>query len=395
MWLRVLPLLLACCGARTELDPGDGGPAPRVLQVSAGRHTTCALHEEGLVTCWGRRLGAPIGQLDLEPTELFRVPGAVQLDIGGGVGCVRLDTGEVRCWGSNCLGRLGRADVLDTTEPLEVPHIDDAIDVSVGLNHACAVRRSGEVWCWGSNHHGELGDGSETRLDGEITCSTHSPLGRAAPGPVLGLGSVTQVSAGSLGTCARTELGEVWCWGYNAYSQVGDGTTTDRARPVRVEGLDRAVQVAFGFTSCALDEDGMVACWGDNRSTQIGPEHPTWVPAPAVIAGLENVVQIDTHEDDVCAIDRDGRALCWGWNGDGAAGSDAPQHNPIRWPPGPVHGADLAQQVSTGWGWACLLERAGRVACWGSGSFGQLGTGGGGEGSGYGSLVAVTAIPRP
>lgn len=396
MWLRLLPLLLACCGARTELDFGDGGPAPRVLQVSAGRHTTCALREGGLVTCWGRRLGAPVEQLDLEPTDLFRVPGAVQLDIGGGVGCVRLDTGEVRCWGSNCLGRLGRADVLDTTEPLEVPDIDDAIDVSVGISHACVVRRSGEVWCWGSNNHGQLGDGTEAWLRDDLVCDTHvRVVGRAEPGPVAGLRDATQVSAGVEGTCARTSLGEVWCWGDNRYSQVGDGTTTDRASPARVEGVARAVQVAFGFASCALDEHGAVACWGDNECLQIGPEHGASTPAPALIVGLESVVQIDVDEDNVCAVDRGGGALCWGCNGSGAAGSPAPEDDPTRWPPGRVYDAGLARQVAVGWGWGCLLERMGRVACWGTGGFGQLGTGRGGDDSGYKSFVALTAISAP
>ena len=33
--------------------------------------------------------------------------------------------------------------------------------------------------------------------------------------------------------CAITSAKEVYCWGGNAYGQLGDGTTTDRPSPVR------------------------------------------------------------------------------------------------------------------------------------------------------------------
>jgi alpha-tubulin suppressor-like RCC1 family protein len=34
--------------------------------------------------------------------------------------------------------------------------------------------------------------------------------------------------------CAINSGGQLYCWGYNAYGQVGDGTTTDRSVPTLV-----------------------------------------------------------------------------------------------------------------------------------------------------------------
>jgi alpha-tubulin suppressor-like RCC1 family protein len=54
---------------------------------------------------------------------------------------------------------------------------------------------------------------------------------------VSGLSGVTSLSAGYYTTCARLSSGAAWCWGQNAYGQVGDGTTTNRPLPTRVANL--------------------------------------------------------------------------------------------------------------------------------------------------------------
>lgn len=43
------------------------------------------------------------------------------------------------------------------------------------------------------------------------------------------------VTAGGNHTCGRTTASRLYCWGYDAYCQVGDsGTNTNRAAPVEV-----------------------------------------------------------------------------------------------------------------------------------------------------------------
>ena len=76
------------------------------------------------------------------------------------------------------------------------------------------------VWCWGYNAYGQLGDGTTTS--------------RYTPVQVSDLSSVVAMSAGGYHTCAVETDGTAWCWGRNMYGNIGDGTTTNRLTPVQV-----------------------------------------------------------------------------------------------------------------------------------------------------------------
>jgi alpha-tubulin suppressor-like RCC1 family protein len=51
---------------------------------------------------------------------------------------------------------------------------------------------------------------------------------------VAGGVSFAAVRAGGNHTCGVTAVGAAYCWGFNGYGQLGDGTTIDRLTPVRV-----------------------------------------------------------------------------------------------------------------------------------------------------------------
>src|SRR5678815_1209470 len=78
------------------------------------------------------------------------------------------------------------------------PTPDDAqTSISVGFQHVCGINAQGQALCWGSNAEGELGDGSDTA--------------RAEPVRVTGNQSFAQISAGFMRTCGLTAQGQAYC----------------------------------------------------------------------------------------------------------------------------------------------------------------------------------------
>jgi alpha-tubulin suppressor-like RCC1 family protein len=114
------------------------------------------------------------------------------------------------------------------------------------------------VFSWGWNQHGEVGDGTTNH--------------RATPGPVLGLPSVhgLQIAVKHLASAEDSEAcavlladGTVYTWGFNAFGELGDGTTTERHTPVLVPGLSGITQLAQGADHMlAAGPGGVVRAWG-------------------------------------------------------------------------------------------------------------------------------------
>jgi hypothetical protein len=77
-------------------------------------------------------------------------------------GCAVLAGGEVHCWPGIDGNAWGCADLR--RGPATSFHVDGvaAVQVDVGYRHACAldIDIDGRVWCWGYNGFGEVGDGS-------------------------------------------------------------------------------------------------------------------------------------------------------------------------------------------------------------------------------------------
>jgi alpha-tubulin suppressor-like RCC1 family protein len=76
------------------------------------------------------------------------------------------------------------------------------------------------AYCWGNNAFGQLGNGAG--------------INRSVPTPVSGGFSFASLSTGSGHTCGVTNGGTAYCWGYNDDGELGIGTRTDKALPTKV-----------------------------------------------------------------------------------------------------------------------------------------------------------------
>ena len=135
--------------------------------------------------------------------------------------------GTAACWGLNDAGQIGHGQLGNyKTSPTPVKNLNNAKAIVTDGHHNCALGKDGNVRCWGENLFGQLGNGEEG-----------SKKNKSAPVAVLDLKDAVAIIAGWYHNCALKNDGAMVCWGFNASGQLGDGTTTNQAKPVAVKGL--------------------------------------------------------------------------------------------------------------------------------------------------------------
>ncbi len=321
---------LKCWGVNDIGQLGDGTTNARanpadvtsltsgVQNVSAGVNHTCALTTGGGVQCWGANNA---GQLGDGTTTNHMLP-AVVSGLASGVKaiaagyyhtCALLTSGGVKCWGVNDHGQLGDGTItISRTIPVAVSGLTSGVQtIAVGADHACAVTASGGLKCWGRGDSGQVGDSTYT-------------ASRTTPVDVTGLTSgILAVTTGRFHSCALTTSGGTKCWGSNYYGQLGDGTTNGRATPGDVSGLTSGVLAitAGGYHNCAVTTGGGLKCWGFNNFSEIGDGTNTDRTTPVVVSGLTSGVQkITAGYGHTCALMTSGGIKCWGLNTSGQLG---------------------------------------------------------------------------
>jgi alpha-tubulin suppressor-like RCC1 family protein len=191
--------------------------------------------------------------------------------------------------------------------------------------NACAIGAGGAVWCWGYGSNNVLGSGSTANEN------YASPVLAAAAGSQFT--GVTQIAVGSDHICAivggGSTGGSLYCWGGNSYGELGLGSTssTPTLYPTYVANLMSTVLsvAASYYSTCALTIDQTVWCWGYNGYGIIGngSTSPTSVPTPSQVQTTVNTtgaspfggvaaISLGSYST-ACAVKASGGGLwCWG-----------------------------------------------------------------------------------
>ncbi|HEY6925535.1 MAG TPA: DUF4382 domain-containing protein, partial [Steroidobacteraceae bacterium] len=345
--------------------------------VSAGDFQTCGLTPAGAAYCWGDNEKGQLGdgtQTNRLTPVAVKLPSGVMLtsvSVGFFHACGLTSGGAAYCWGWNELGQLGDGTIVDRLTPVAVavPTGVSFSSLSTGRIHTCGLTPGGAAFCWGFGLSGQLGDGTGV--------SRLTPVAVAMPAGV----TFTNMSAGDDHTCGGTSTGAAYCWGFNLYGQIGDGTTTNRLAPVAVlvpAGVAFAGVAAGSHYTCARTAAGTAYCWGDNGSGQLGDGtsgtnrlEPVAVQLPSAVT-FASVAAGSAH---TCGLTPAGAAYCWGQNGFGELGDGTV--GLVRLTPVAVvmpSGVTFAS-VSTRHAHNCGLTPSGAAYCWGRNADGELGDG--------------------
>ncbi|MCX8686567.1 InlB B-repeat-containing protein [Bifidobacterium sp. B4142] len=254
---------------------------------------------------------------------------------------------------------------------------------SLGYMHSAAIGSDGSLYTWGRNSEGQLGDGTNT--DRTRPVQVEKPQG-ASDGFTW-----TQVSLGDYYSVAMGSDGQLYAWGSNNYGQLGDGTNTDRTRPVQVEKPQGASdgftwkQVDIGwYHSAGIGSDGNLYTWGWNYYGQLGDgtntdrNTPTLVGKPQGAPDGFTWKQVSLGGRHSGAIGSDNNLYTWGWNSNGQLGdgttTDRNRPGVVDKPQGASDGFTWTQASLGGWHSAAMGSDGRLYAC-GLNFNGQLGDG--------------------
>jgi alpha-tubulin suppressor-like RCC1 family protein len=337
-----------------EATPLATTSALAFYQVSAGYDHRCGVTTDNRAYCWGGNSEGQLGDGTTTSTDNLRpvaVAGTLrfrQISASFTSTCGVTTNYRAYCWGTNERGQLGDGTTTGRLKPVPVAGGRQFRQVETSFQHTCGVTYpTNRVYCWGNNPYGQLGNGTR-----DI---------RLTPVAVSGGLSVRQVSAGYNHTCAVTTDDRVFCWGWNRYGQVGDGSTAWlHLKPSAVAGTRHFRQVDAGRDqSCAVTIGYRAFCWGYNFFGELGNGTTAPSRVPTAVAGGFSFERVSAGALHTCAETTLNRAYCWGSGGVLGDGTTTTRHTPVA-----VTGGLRFNQVSAGSG-TCGKTPEGVAYCWG------------------------------
>lgn len=188
--------------------------------------------------------------------------------------------------------------------------------------------------------------------------------------------SFVRLEAGG-STCALTESGRVYCWGYNPGVWLS-GAPADSITSIEFWVRPRRIEANVGFNdiqvggdfACATAAETAVYCWGRNEVGQLGDGTSGSPGAVRFTAeAVLTTVPLDRlavlHSAHACALDPTGAAYCWGNNWHRAIGAGWGIDADFFVVPTPVVGGHRFRMVAAGPAETCGLTLDRALYCWG------------------------------
>jgi alpha-tubulin suppressor-like RCC1 family protein len=281
--------------------------------------------------------------------------------------------------------------------------VNGAVQLSVTLRDANGVMLSGRSITWASDPVAVATVDSNGMVRGAgpgtaAVSATSEGVGDTAAITVPAPGDTifASVEAGAYHSCGRTPASIAYCWGYNGFAQLGNGSMAGARVPVAVASqLDIARMSVGGTHACGLTAAGVAYCWGSDAFGQLGagtpgPDLCTSFEGPfpcsirplAVVGGL-SFASLSAGWNATCGVAARGAVYCWGDNADGTLGIGGDTASleacffgdPCSRTPLAVSGGLAFAALGAGVSHVCGLTPSGAAYCWGDNRTGQLGIG--------------------
>ncbi|HZF53388.1 MAG TPA: MopE-related protein, partial [Polyangiaceae bacterium] len=365
------PPLPSGAGPQQLIGAAPGSMPSTGEDVAAGLLHTLFLRPNGTVWAWGSRSNGQTGTgvsstPQTSPIQVQGLP-AIKAIAAGGYHSLAVDeNGFVYAWGQNSSGQLGLGTASSTHQgtPVQVPGLSNIKAVAAGEWHSMAMDAEGDIWVWGSNTYSQIGQGGSS--GGNFPTPTKLTIQDGAAG----------IAAGAFHCLVVSKSGAVWSWGSNTYGQIGNGLSGQYSMmkvPYNVSlGGAVAVAVEGGRShSLALLSNGTIMAWGENNEGQLGIGSKISKSLPQVVPGLTGIRQITAGSSFTLARNSSGAVWAWGTDSLGTLG-DGDATSTGSTVPQAVPNLN-ALVISAGYSHVVALGTDCTVQTWGQNHYGQLG----------------------
>jgi len=268
-------------------------------------------------------------------------------------------------WGRNAYGEVGDNTASSKSNPIQT--VTGGINwkqVACGSYFTAAIKTDNTLWSWGRGDSGQLGDNTNINRSSPVQTVTFGTDWKQV--------STCASPVASANAAIKTD-GTLWCWGKNAYGQLGDNTIADKSSPVQTiaYGINWK-QVACGmYHTAAIKTDGTLWCWGGNNG-KLGDNTTANKSSPVqTIAYGTNWKQVACSQYNTAAVKTDGTLWCWGAGTNGRLGNNTTtdRSSPVQ----TITFGTNWKQVACGNGHTAAVKTDGTLWCWGDNAYGRLG----------------------
>jgi alpha-tubulin suppressor-like RCC1 family protein len=239
----------------------------------------------------------------------------------------------------------------------------NVIAIAAGGEHSLFLKSNGSLWAMGWNAYGQLGDGTTDSGNYEVDLAEQ-----------IVASNVTAVAAGLNHSLFLKSNGSLWAMGDNSYGQLGDGSTnygnylTNRPEQIVASNV---MAIAAGYRhSLFLKSDGSLWGMGDNAYGQLGDGNFNNTNQPVEIVA-SNVTAIAAGDQHSLFLESDGSLWVMGNNNAGQLGD--PTVGATNGPDEIV--ASNVTAIAAGSAHSLFLKSDGSLWAMGNNHYGQLGTG--------------------
>ena len=341
---------LTFAGAVAPLSAANAtvSPAPNGTAVAVGQSHVSAIDSTGKVWTWGRIYpgngGSGTWDTITRPEEVTRSGtsfSAVSISTGEQSTLVATTAGEVYAWGYNGNG-LGNGSGYQSprSTPVKVsfPTGVRIVEVSGSCNGYLARSEQGAVYQWGAFY-------------GMWNLSSATPVIALAAGSVSGEADKKLLSRGCSSAFAVKADGSFFAWGSNGGGKLGNGSTSDSATPVSVSISGKSVtQLSASSThTLARTSDGFVYAWGGNSNGQLArnPSSTSFLNTPTRVGTIANAVSVSASDSSPYSSIVSSTGVVSNWGSYFGMGSDSSAYTPTALTSPP----DLTTQIVSGTGY--------------------------------------------